>query len=221
MATVQCANNHVYDDSKYHICPYCPVPGLKDANIPGTQAAPLSKPSLARTEAASPQGVTGQTPARGEPGRSSAAGVTVGLVRKLTQIDPVVGWIVCIEGVNKGRDYRLHSDRNTLGRSPNMDVCIEGDETISRENHCQIVFSRRHRTFSIVPGTGRNLIYLDGKDVLAATELKPYAQLDIGEGSYLFLPFCSDRFNWDKPSEKTAVKLQRTNGGNGNEEMPD
>ena len=56
MATVQCANNHVYDDSKYHICPYCPVPGLKGANIPGTQAAPLSKPSLARTEAASPQG---------------------------------------------------------------------------------------------------------------------------------------------------------------------
>ena len=45
MATVQCANNHVYDDSKYHICPYCPVPGLKDANIPGTQAAPLSKPA--------------------------------------------------------------------------------------------------------------------------------------------------------------------------------
>jgi hypothetical protein len=78
-----------------------------------------------------------------------------------------------------------------------MDVCIEGDDTISRENHCQIAFSPRSKSFNVVPGDGRNLIYRNGKDVLTATELQAYDCLDIGDGSFLFIPFCSERFDWD------------------------
>lgn len=120
-------------------------------------------------------------------------------------MEPVVGWLVCIKGANKGRDYRLHSDLNKVGRDPNMDVCIEGDETISRENHCQIAFSPRSKTFSVVPGTGRNLIYLNDEDVFSAMKLKAYDRLDLGDSSFLFIPFCSDQFEW----ESSAVKPER------------
>ena len=123
---------------------------------------------------------------------------TIGMFQKKAGgINPVVGWLVCIVGPNKGRDYRLHSDRNMIGRAPNMEVCIEGDETISREDHCQVAFSPRTRTFNLIPGTGRNLIYKNGEDVFVPTWLQAYDRIDIGESSFLFVPFCGDDFEWD------------------------
>ncbi len=50
-------------------------------------------------------------------------------------IDAVVGWLVCVHGRNRGRDYRIRSENNTVGRSENMDICISGDDLISRERH--------------------------------------------------------------------------------------
>jgi hypothetical protein len=139
------------------------------------------------------------------------AGVTVGVFQKRTGIEPVVGWLVCVKGTNKGRDYRLHSDLNKIGRAPNMDVCIEGDETISRENHCQIAFSTRSKNFNIIPGDGRNLVYLNNEDILSATKLEAYDRLDLGDGSFIFIPFCTDKFDWGsspKPEPKPEPKLQ-------------
>jgi hypothetical protein len=131
----------------------------------------------------------------GPPTRRDGRGLgeTVGIFQKRTGVDPVVGWLVCIKGTHKGRDYRLHSDLNKLGRAPNMDVCIEGDEAISRENHCQIAFSPRSKTFNIIPGDGRNLSYLNDQDVLSAMRLKAYDRLDLGESSFIFIPF---EFDW-------------------------
>ena len=195
MATVRCERGHVYDDRKHTHCPHCPVPGLRDVTVPRTEAASVNRPVVAPTEAASARGTS--APPHAPSGGVGAAGVTIGAFQKRTGIEPVVGWLVCIKGSNKGRDYRLHSDINKVGRAPNMEVCIEGDDTISRENHCQIAFSPRSKTFRVVPGDGRNLIYRNGEDVLAATSLQAYDCLDIGEGSFLFIPFCSDRFDWE------------------------
>jgi len=138
----------------------------------------------------------------GSTGRSGAPGVTVGIFQKHTGIDPVVGWLVCVRGTNKGRDYRLHSDLNKLGRAPNMDVCIEGDEAISRENHCQIAFSPRSKTFSVVPGDGRNISYLNNEDVLSAMRLKAYDRLDLGDSSFIFIPF---DFDWETTTKRQAA----------------
>jgi hypothetical protein len=164
----------------------------------GRSTVPFRGPTgLGATEAA-PRGTSGGSGPSAPPrGGVGAAGVTIGAFSKSSRFDPVVGWLVCIKGINKGRDYRLHSDLNKVGRAPNMDVCIEGDDTVSRENHCQIAFSPRSKAFNVVPGDGRNLIYRNGKDVLTATELQAYDCLDIGEGSFLFIPFCSERFAWD------------------------
>lgn len=205
MPTVRCDKGHNYDDRLSH-CPYCPVPGLRNANIPKTEAALMSRPGIPQTEPASLRGPGAPTRGAGGADRGGTAGVTVGLFQKQTGMEPVVGWLVCIKGTNKGRDYRLHSDLNKLGRAPNMDVCVEGDDTISRENHCQIAFSPRSKAFNVVPGTGRNLIYLNGEDVLTAMRLQAYDRLDLGDSSFLFIPFCTDKFDWestDKPTTNT------------------
>ena len=199
MAMVQCTNGHLYDNGKHTNCPHCPIPGLRDAKVPGTQAASMDRPGMPTTEPAFPsRGAKPPVRPAGGYNRGGAANVTVGIFQKQGGgINPVVGWLVCIKGTNKGRDYRLHSDRNKIGRAPNMDICIEGDETISREDHCQIAFSPRSKTFNLIPGSGRNLIYLNDKDVFAATELAAYDKIDLGESSFMFIPFCGDRFQWD------------------------
>jgi len=201
MAMVQCENRHFYDNRRHTHCPYCPVPGLRDANIPGTVAAGTDRSAMPPTEAAFPsQGSDSWSTAAGAYDPADTPGVTVGIFQKHAGgINPVVGWLVCVAGTNKGRDYRLHSDRNMIGRAPNMDVCIEGDETISREDHCQIAFSPRSRTFHLIPGIGRNLIYLNGKDVFSPTPLTPYDWIDLGDSGFLFVPFCTDRFEWELP----------------------
>jgi len=199
MAIVQCKNRHFYDNQLHSNCPYCPVVGLTNASVPDTQAAPMSRSGISPTEPAAGVRLPGAAlrPAPNyNPGREG--NVTVGIFQKhVGGTDPVVGWLVCIAGANKGRDYRLHSDRNIVGRAPNMDVCIEGDETVSREDHCQIAYSPRTKTFNLIPSAGRNLIYRNGDDVFAAIQLNAYDRIDIGEGSYLFVPFCNEKFEWE------------------------
>jgi hypothetical protein len=215
MATVQCdAKKHFYDDTKHSHCPHCPVPGLKDAKVPKTQAATGGPDASSASKPAPPPGASAPFPKGGTPG------VTIAAVRRRTGIHPVCGFFVCIEGVNKGRFYPIWDGNNGLGREPDMDVWIEGDETISRENHCHIVYDSRNVVFSIVPGVGRNLVYLNGEPVLAAKELKHYDDLDIGEGKYKFLPFCSKEFRWEppkgsnKPAEKEEVHKSQEGPGN-------
>ena len=43
---------------------------------------------------------------------------------------PVVGWLVCIEGNDRGRDFRLHSGYNSIGKNAENDVSIPSDGTI-------------------------------------------------------------------------------------------
>jgi hypothetical protein len=205
MAMVQCSNGHTYDNRVHTHCPFCPVPGLRDVNIPSTQAAPISARGVPPTEPASlrgagsqSRGVGTQSRGGGSGDRSSTPGVTVGLFQKHIHMEPVVGWLVCVQGNNKGRDYRLHGGFNKLGREPSMDVCIEGDETISRDIHCQIAFDPRSKTFSVVPGIGRNLSYLNDQAVFSAMELKSYDRLDLGDSSFLFIPFS---FDWEREKQ--------------------
>jgi hypothetical protein len=220
MSTVYCEKNqHLYDPRKYSRCPYCPVDGLTGATIPGTQAAAVNRPNVPVTEPASPPRAAAPARPAAHGDRSGVPNKTVGIFLKRTGIDPVVGWLVCIEGANKGRDYRLHSDRNKVGRAPNMDVCIEGDGTISREDHCHIVFSPRSKTFNVIPGTGRNLIYLNGQDVFSAMPLAAYDRLDLGESSFLFLPFCSDRFDWGPAPSGNDVVERDKHGSTGGEQI--
>lgn len=84
---------------------------------------------------------------------------------------PVVGWLVCTEGVNKGTDYRLHQGRNFVGRSSEMDVCILGDNTVSRSSHAIVVYDPRSNVYLAQPGSSKELFYVNDKLVLRPAEV--------------------------------------------------
>ncbi|MBV9991153.1 MAG: FHA domain-containing protein [Alphaproteobacteria bacterium] len=205
MATKRCNNNHYYEDS-YPRCPYCPV--VDPSTINKTVANP--RPGETRTEAANtqaaPGGGNGSSPPPQGQRRQPGDGKTIPMMIKTTRIDPVVGWLICVKGSNKGRDYRLLTGRNNVGRAPDMDVLIEGDETISRERQCEVVYSMRSKAFHVVPGTGRNLIELNNEEVLERRALQPYDRIGIGQSVFMFIPLCGDKFDWDEPPADTAAK---------------
>lgn len=110
--------------------------------------------------------------------------------------DPIVGWLVCVSGPNRGKDYRLHSGTNFIGSDKKMDVCIENDHTISRRNAASISYDDQEKVFFVQRGDGRNLIYLNGKAVRNDADLVIYDQIKIGETELVFVPLCCDKFTW-------------------------
>ncbi len=77
-----------------------------------------------------------------------------------------------------------------------MDICIRGDETISRENHAIISYDTVENKFFFSPGDGRAIVRVNMKGVFQTVELKPYDELTIGKTVVKFLPFCSEEFTW-------------------------
>jgi hypothetical protein len=187
MAMRRCKQGHYYEAERYSTCPACGVDGLdigptkpKSSNV-AAEVAPLPET---------------QSKGQSVPADNVEEIRTVGVVKKQSGIDPVVGWLVCIEGADRGRDYRIRSERNLIGRAPSMDICISGDDTISRTAHAVISFEPRRQTFRLLPGEGHGLVYLDDEVVEGPTELKPYAKIELGQTKLLFVPLCGERFSW-------------------------
>jgi len=110
---------------------------------------------------------------------------------------PVVGWLVCIEGPAKGRDYRIHSQYNYIGRGHHMDICISGDDCISTERAAVIAYDAVEKFFSFGPSMGHNVVRVNGKMLMNAVVLNPYDELTIGKTKLLFIPLCGERFDWN------------------------
>lgn len=184
-------------------------PGANPPRIPGldfTEEAPDLYVPGPRPSGPSPEGATVRLGAGGAPlpasslipGTSPEEGRTVAYNDRMpTGVDPVVGWLVCVEGPERGRDYRLHAGRNFVGRSPQMHIALTGDTTVSREKHCVVVYDPRANAFRVAPGESASLTYRNGTSVDVPTALAPYDRIEVGKTVLLFLPLCSDRFSWD------------------------
>jgi len=197
----QCAGGgHFYDASIHKECPYCST-GNVGSTMPLDmgRTMPLAgaggSSDIGKTMPLAPSG-GGDNRTRAQGGVSDA-GRTVGIVKEELGIDPVVGWLISLEGTEKGRDYRIHTDNNYIGRGENMDICIRGDDTISRENHATISYDSRDKIYYFTPGDGRSIVRLNEKGVFATTELSAYDILEIGKTKLIFMPLCGDRFEWE------------------------
>jgi hypothetical protein len=137
--------------------------------------------------------------AAGGPGAGAKPGATRRLGQDAASVgkaDPVVGWLVCLEGPDRGRDFRLHSEKNFIGRSSNMDVAIEGDDTVSREKHGVIIFDPKKLAFWVLPGDASGLVYVNGEIVHSPTQINADDKLEIGQSKLVLVPFCGPKFNW-------------------------
>ena len=111
--------------------------------------------------------------------------------------EPVVGWLVCVEGPMKGTDYRIHAGYNYIGREIG-DIHIHGDNQISRQNHAMIAYDSNDHAYYFGPSGGRNLIRVNGKTILNAVEVKNYDIFTIGTSKLMFVGLCGPHFDWNE-----------------------
>lgn len=211
MGLIKCKNGHSYDPA---ITPECPACAQLEGTLPLEDSGPLyvgtepigkTVPLRRDTVPVNRQPVHW---AETEDYRSANAAsdnyaptMAVnydkgGVYGKNSQ--PVTGWLVCIDGPEKGQDYRLHEEYNYIGRSAGMDVCIPGDPTISRENHAIIAYDTQEKMFFFAPSSGGSIVRHNGKAVLNSVNLKYGDRIQIGKCTFLFVPLCGENFQWDE-----------------------
>ena len=127
----------------------------------------------------------------------------------MTAVRPVCGWIVCIEGPRRGKDYKIHEGKNFVGRADDMDIQILGDNGISRRNHAVLVYDpKRHETV-LLPGDSTGIVYHNDAALYAPVVLSVYDVIEMGKSKFLFIPFCGDHFRWeDAPTKDDKPALQ-------------
>jgi len=192
MDLIKCPSGHFYDASTHDECPYCGVQSL-DLEIEKTQAHAESGSDSADDKSIKAKGESSK------PSMSFDTGKTMGMYQQqsATELEPVVGWLVCIEGKSKGKDFRLHSEKNFIGREASNDVAISDDSKISRKNHMIVSFNPKKNTFKILPGDGRGLVYVNDEEVYSVQDLNAYDVIELGETKLLFIPFCGPKFVWE------------------------
>jgi len=120
-------------------------------------------------------------------------------------VDPVVGWLVCLAGPDRGRDFRLHAEKNFIGRAPSMDVCVAGDETVSRERHAVVIFDPKKQAFWALPGDAAGLVYLNGDIVHVPAQMQRDDILEVGQTKLALIPFCGDKYTWTREATTVAM----------------
>lgn len=213
MEMKRCERGHYYDAAMHVACPYCnnvrntettvamgvPAPSGSfsggsnnyGSNIEKTVAMGVANPAVASNGDLSSQPVH----------VNNDGEKTVAMFKTTQGVDPVVGWLVRMNGKERGLDYRIHSDNNFIGRSDKMDICIKGDDTISRENQAILTYDPTEKKFYFSAGEGRSVVRLNGKAILQTVELNIYDKVTIGKTELLFVPLCGDNFAWEEETE--------------------
>lgn len=176
MSIVMCDKGHYYDDGKFFQCPYCGVSFEFSQEEKGKHIEDATVRLADMKE---------------DDDKTISYWKTEGNDR-----DYVTGWLICVDGPEKGRDYRLHYGFNRIGRSYQMDICIEEDMQITRDNHCSIVYDMKENEFSIMPSTG-TLTYLNNCMLMESKKINDGDQIRIGQSTLEFIAFCKGEKRWD------------------------
>ena len=194
---IECPNGHYYNAAVHASCPECAKAGMNagEGNFPKTTPPGVDTPAqgavmghtMPVNNYSIPSGGNGATPfVPTVPGGNLAAD---------GQLEPVVGWLVCIDGPLRGVDFRIHDGYNYIGREEG-DIHIHGDDQISRQKHAVISFYAKRQTFHVGPADGRNIIELNDEPVFSPVEMKSFDVLTVGSTKLMLVALCGSRFSW-------------------------
>jgi hypothetical protein len=110
--------------------------------------------------------------------------------------NPVVGYLVCIDGIHKGNSYNVMQGRNFIGRSTAMDICLAGNQKINRDRHAIVIYDPRSKNFFFQPDESRDLIYVNDKLLFGPEPLKHEDIIFMGDEKFVFLQLQSSQIDW-------------------------
>ena len=195
MRMVTCNNGHYYDQEKNATCPYCANNGGIDVQTKQTvfqNGGDGEKTALYSSTSNDDEKTVYHSPS------SNAAIDAVQNEQDSSQPILLAGWLAIISEEGRGSSYTLTFGMNTIGRSKENHIGIQnGDSSISREKHAIIIYDYDNNIFYIKHGDGQFLSYVNGEVLLDTKELKANDKIKVGSTELIFIPLCSETFNWE------------------------
>lgn len=115
---------------------------------------------------------------------------------KVDEADYVCGYLVCIEGVNKGRGYKIKPGKNSVGSSPVNDIWIEGDPELLKENHAVIMYDNDQNQMVLLGHASNGMVYIGKTPIYDSHALDDKTRITMGTSVYRYLEFCDSDFDW-------------------------
>lgn len=211
----RCNNGHFYDADKFTSCPHCnPTVSASEVTVAMNQEEMDSdvraaanafsgedSKTVSLQDAVSAAVEQSAAPVQSVPVQAAPVQMddvkTVSYFTNSIGAEPVVGWLVCIEGDHYGESFPLKSGRNFIGRNTNMDVALVGDMSVSRERHAIVIYEPKAKCFIAQAGDARELFYLNDNVVLNNEAMKNYDVLSVGNEKLLFVGLCGPQFSWE------------------------
>lgn len=190
MSIVRCSRGHFFDDEKYDSCPNCAGSGGPRWQMEEEKTVSLDAFGGGEIKRIH---LTAQEPAKQSVRGNWDSEKTVAL-SGYEREQLIAGWLVCICGEMRGRDYRLYSGFNRIGREISSDICIQ-DAEVSKETHCSVVYDDKSGIFYLVPGKG-TLTYLNEEIVQEAVKLQEGDRIRIGSSTFELAAFCKGEHTW-------------------------
>ncbi|MBQ7705303.1 MAG: FHA domain-containing protein [Selenomonadaceae bacterium] len=106
-----------------------------------------------------------------------------------------MGWLVCVEGKDIGKDFRLHAQFNYVGRNENQDISLS-DEYVSREKHLTVSYDMLNHRYFAEKG-GSSFVYINNQPLVSITQLKRGDQIRIGNSLLVFIPLEQQDVKWN------------------------
>lgn len=110
---------------------------------------------------------------------------------------PVTGWLVVLDGSARGRDLRLGEGRTLLGADAAGEPATLHHDAPLSARLAQLVYDPGEGSFTLLPGTAQELVYLEGRAVLEPQPLTGGEELGLLGHRLKFVPFCG-KFRWEK-----------------------
>lgn len=200
---VKCRNGHWYDANVYQSCPHCKRNNEKlsltlDHVEEDDKTVSIADVDISLGEQLGRmigEGIGDTIPTgQGNKPEDDEKTISFGFF-DIGRIQPVTGWLVCLNGSEKGLDYRLHSGKNFIGRSSSMDVVLTDDKTISRNRHGSLAYDPKGNAFYLAPEEG-NAVYLNGEMVDTVKRIGEDDVITVGETDLVLIPYCKEGRIW-------------------------
>lgn len=198
MKSIRCEKcQKFYDAEKYETCPHCQA---APEQTPSEPTKPVRAPRKHewRRKKKNEQEISAEPKRSGTEGKENAAvcaddDLTIGVFN----YDPVVGWLVCIEGAYKGRSFELKTGRNGIGRAASMQIRLDRELSVADGKHAEIIYNHLDRSFYLAGEQDLPILH-NGEKLTQLAELDSYDEIVLGSAVFVFVRLCGSRFSWEK-----------------------
>lgn len=197
---VLCKRNiHYYDPEKHGDCPYCK---RIEEGRGGDPTAPADESDWKPETSAKGRDAAAGGGKKPHIDRSATAPWYSGDKDKAEVFEPVVGWLVAVEGPSRGRDFRLKPGRNVVGRTVESEVYVEDDDLMSRD-HAIVYYYGEINNFYVEDNKSKHGTFiLPAMDlVVERRPIKDGDRIKTGKSVFILKTLCNEAFKWENLKE--------------------